>query len=86
MLDSRIEIDENKPLLSFHHKLSHLDTVIHNNASSLLWHDFTSFETTLNLQEELNIIKLIVVNNGYDVSVIDTILRKELFNKTMNMI
>lgn len=80
-------IDNNFEFKIFH-KPSHTDMIIHETSAHPHSHKLAAFHSYIhrlfsvplsdeNFQKELNIIKQIAVNNGYQVHLIDTLIRKK---------
>ena len=96
-LDLTIKRENNKHIFSVFHKPTHTDTTIHNNSCHPVQHKLASFHSMIhrlislplnqeNFQKELNIIKQIAVNNGYNPDIINQILRNKTYKKTINMV
>lgn len=96
-LDLTIKKQNNQHIFSIFHKPTHPDTTIHNSSCHPVQHKHAAFYSmvhrliTLPLNEvnfniELNIIKQIAINNGYTSCLIDKILNKKIYKKTLDMV
>ena len=96
-LDLTITRENNTHNFSIFHKPSYTDTVIHSTSCHPIQHKFASFHSmlhrlltvplqTINFNKELNIIKQIAVNNGYNPNIIDKLLKQKLYKTATQMI
>ena len=96
-LDLTISRDNNGLVFDIFHKPTHTDTTIHNTSLHPYSQKLASFYTYIhrlinlplskeNFEKELNLIKQIAVNNGYDPSLIDSILHKKQYKKCISSI
>jgi len=88
-LDLTLSIVENKINFNIFRKPTFTDTVIDNTSNHPISHKHSAFHSMIhrlvttplsdnNYANELNIIKLIALNNGYETTLIDRILAKKL--------
>lgn len=95
-LDLTITKENNKHDFSIFHKPSHTDITIHNKSNHPYCHKISAFNSFIhrliniplseqNYNKELNIIKQLAVNNGYQASMIDQIINKKQYNKAINL-
>ena len=96
-LDLTVTREKDKHVFSVFRKPSHTDTVIHNSSCHPIQHKLAAFNSMIhrlislplneqNFQIELNIIKQIALNNGYSPSLINNLLAKQQYKKTINLI
>lgn len=96
-LDLTITRINNKLDFSIFHKPSHTDITIHNNSTHPYSHKLAAYNSYIhrllniplsldNFNKELNIIKQIAVNNGFQTSLIDTIVKNKQYKKAINMV
>lgn len=96
-LDLTIEKINNKLDFSIFHKPTHTDLTIHNSSHHPLQHKLAAYHCYIhrlinipmnptNFTKELNIIKQIAFNNGYNPSMIDTLLNKKQYSHTLSLI
>ena len=96
-LDLTIRRENNRHVFSIFHKPSHTDIVIHNSSCHPIQHKLAAFHSMIhrlvtlplnkvNFTKELNIIKQIAINNGYNPDLIDQILRKKSYKKAINLV
>lgn len=94
-----LTIQNNKGIHSFKifHKPSHTDTVIHNSSSHPYPHKMAAFNSMIHrllnvplsevdFKYELNLIKQIAVNNGYNPQLINNIYNKKIHKIAINLI
>lgn len=95
-LDLTITKVNNKHEFSIFHKPSHTDITIHNSSSHPYTHKVSAYNSFIhrliniplseeNYNKELNIIKQIAVNNGYQAKMIDDIITKKQYNKAIKL-
>lgn len=96
-LDLTITKYNNKHTFSIYHKPSHTDTTIHNKSCHPVQHKLAAFHSMIHrllsiplnekdFLKELNIIKQIAVNNGYNVDIVNSILNKKKYKKALELI
>lgn len=87
-LDLTIKKENNKHNFSIFHKPTHTDTTIHNSSNHPIQHKMAAFYSMIyrlisiplqpiDFQKELNLIKQIATNNGYQSVIIDKILKQK---------
>ena len=96
-LDLTITKQNNKHDFSIFHKPSYTDITIHNKSSHPYTHKISAFNSFIhrllniplskeNFNKELNIIKQMAVNNGYQANMIDTIIHKKQHKKAISLV
>ena len=96
-LDLTISIKNNKHDFKIFHKPSYTDITIHNTSNHPFSHKISAYNSFVhrlintpmseeNYNLELNLIKQIAVNNGYDAQIIDKIVKKKQYKKAINLI
>ena len=96
-LDLTITKINNKCSFKIFHKPTHTDMVIHNTSVHPYAHKLAAFRcyihrllnTPLSIEDynsELNIIKQIAVNNGYQANLIDTMIEKKLLKQALQLV
>lgn len=87
-LDLHIENVNNKHEFSIYHKPTHTDTTLHNTSTHPLVHKHAAYHSMVhrllkipmtpeNYNKELNIIKQIAVANGFDIKLINNLIKKK---------
>lgn len=96
-LDLTISRINNKHEFSIFHKPSHTDITIHNTSTHPYSHKISAYNSFIhrlinniplseeNYRKELNIIKQIAVNNGYQTKMIDQIITRKQYNKAIRL-
>lgn len=96
-LDLTITNKNDSHEFSIFHKPSHTDTVIHNKSNHPYSHKMASFNSFVhrllnvplsseNYKKELNIIKQVAVNNGYNAGMVDDLVKKKAYKKAINLV
>ena len=96
-LDLTITKIENKLSFSIFHKPTHTDMIIHKNSLHPYTHKLASFHcyihrllniplSPIDYEKELQIIKQIAVNNGYQPTLIDQMLDKKLYKRALKSV
>lgn len=96
-LDLKIKIEENKHTFEIYRKDTSTDTVIHNMACRPMSHKLAAFHSMIHrlnsiplkkehFLTELEIIKEIAINNGYESNLIDQILKGKIQKSNLNLI
>jgi hypothetical protein len=96
-LDLKIIRIENKHEFSVFHKPIHTDTTIHSTSSHPAQHKLAAYYSMFhrlteipmsnnNFEVELNIIKLIAINIGYNEHIINKMLQQKLLKKALKSI
>lgn len=96
-LDLTITKCNNKLNFAIFHKPTHTDMVIHNTSTHPYSHKLAAFHSYIhrlfsiplsdsNFQSELNIIKQIASNNGYQPNLIDHLLNKKFYSQALKLV
>lgn len=96
-LDLQISKINHKHEFSIFHKPSHTDITIHSSSTHPIQHKLAAFHSMVhrllnipmspsNYLSELNIIKQIAVNNGFNPNIIDKLLIRKQFNLTLKSV
>lgn len=96
-LDLTISKTQNRLTFSIFHKPTHTDMVIPNCSLHPYKYKLAAFHcythrllniplSQENYEKELNIIKQIAFNNGYDPKLIDNLIKQKLYNKALNLV
>ena len=96
-LDLKINNTSNRHVFEIFRKNSYTDITIHANSIHPFQHKLAAYNSFVhrlintplseqNFNKELNIIKQISVNNGYNPNMIDKILTQKQFNKAISLV
>lgn len=96
-LDLTLDRTDNTHQFSIFHKPSHTDTTINNSSTHPRQHKHAAYHSMIHrllniplsehdFEKELNLIRQIAVNNGFQVSFIDKLLHKKQYNNALKAV